>query len=106
MQERCFLSSGPNIEITWETCVIEWETLLSQTMLRILGREDEPRMLHVVLDLYPFSGSDTFTYYRDNLHFIHWSVDREILQQSSYGDASRARREKEYRNLADVDAIC
>src|ERR1700710_1291371 len=106
MQEGCFLSGGPNIEITWETCVIEWETLSSQTMLRILGREDEPRMLHVASELYPFSGCDTFAYHRDNLHFIHWSIDREILQQSSHSDASRARREIVHRNLAEVDTIC
>ena len=75
-------------------------------MLRILGREDEPRMLHVVSELYPFSECDTFDYYRDNLHFMHWSIDREILQQSSHGDASRARREIVHRNLAEVDTIC
>ena len=75
-------------------------------MFRILSRENEPWMLHVVSELYPFSGYDTFAYYWDNLHFIHWSIDREILQQSSHGDASRARREVVYRNLAEVNTIC
>lgn len=106
MQEGCFLSSGPDIEITWETCVIEWETLSSQTMLRIVGREDEPRMLHVVSELHPFSRCDTFAYHRDNLHFIHWSINREVLQKSSHSDASRGRSEKERSNLAEVDTIC
>jgi hypothetical protein len=75
-------------------------------MLRILGRKNEPWMLHIVLELYLCSGCGTFAYHRDNLHFIHGGMDGEILQQSSHSDASRARREIVFWNLAEVDTIC